>query len=332
MSQDLVVPETRRRDGRRPADRTPGPVGGAPSRPRRRRSIGAASPLEALLWIGPALALILGVVVFPMVMTVLTSLNQYSLAGTNTGFVGFENYVRLLARPEFAGVALNSAVWVVGTVTITIVLGLALGQFLSQDFFGRRFVRWAVVIPWAAAHVMSAQLFKMAFSYNGILNQMLLDTGVIREPIDWLSDGTFVMPAMIAVGVFVSVPFTAYLFVAGLSAIPGDVYEAARIDGAGRWRTYFSITLPLLRPALLIGVVLNMIHVFNSFPIIWVLNGRNPGFANDTLITYMYKLAFRSADLDVGLSAATGVINVGIILIAVAFYLRVSSPRKEQAS
>jgi multiple sugar transport system permease protein len=127
-------------------------------------------------------------------------------------------------------------------------------------------------------------------------------------------------------------PFTAYLFVAGLNAIPGDLYEAARIDGARPSQIYRRITLPLLRPAILIGVVLNMIYVFNSFPIIWILNGSNPGFGSDTLITYMYKIAFKSAQHDVGMSAAAGIFNVILILIAVAIYLRFTNWRRRDES
>jgi multiple sugar transport system permease protein len=158
--------------------------------------------------------------------------------------------------------------------------------------------------------------------YHGIINQLFLGLGIIHKPIDWLGNSSFIMPSMIAVGVFVSLPFTAYLFVAGLNAIPTDIYEAARIDGARPWQIYRRITLPLLRPAIFIGVVLNMIYVFNSFPIIWILNGSNPGFVNDTMITYMYKLAFKSAQHDVGMAAAAGIFNVLFILIAVGIYLR----------
>ena len=136
---------------------------------------------------------------------------------------------------------------------------------------------------------------------------------------------------MVLVGVFVSIPFTAYVFVAGLNAIPTDVYEAARVDGASPFQTWWRITLPLLRPALLVAAVLNIIYVFNSFPIIYTLNDRNPGFAHDTTITFMYKLAFKSAEKDVGMSAAAGVFNVLLILVVVMVYLRFTRWREETA-
>src|SRR5207253_423621 len=114
-------------------------------------------------------------------------------------------------------------------------------------------------------------------------------------------------------------------------AIPGDIYEAARVDGASPWRRYRSVTLPLLRPALLVATVLNAIYVFNSFPIVWTLNDRNPGFGHDTMITYMYKIAFRSALRDVGLAAALGVVNVLVVLLAVLVYLSTVSWQEAEA-
>jgi multiple sugar transport system permease protein len=103
------------------------------------------------------------------------------------------------------------------------------------------------------------------------------------------------------------------------------------VDGASAWRTYRSVTLPLLRPALLVATVLNLIYVFNSFPIVWTLNDRNPGFGHDTMITYMYKIAFKSALRDVGLAAALGVVNVLVILLAVFVYLKTVRWQTEDA-
>ena len=302
---------------------TPGQVAARGRSRRHRRSPGTARIGEALLWLGPALILILGVVIYPAITLVATSFNRYSIIGLRLGPAGFQNYLNFLTSPDLGQVIWNTVVWVALVVALTILISLALAQFLSKEFFGRRFVRWAVIVPWASALVISSQLFRLMFDYyHGIINQVLTSAGIIHAPIDWLGDSRYIMPSMIAVGVFVSIPFTAYLFVAGLNAIPTDVYEAARIDGSSAWSTYRLITLPLLRPAILIGVVLNMIYVFNSFPINWILNGSNPGFGNDTLITYMYKLAFKSAQHDVGESAAAGIFNVLIILIAVGIYLR----------
>jgi len=258
------------------------------------------------------------------------SLSRYSITGLYQGSVGLANYVRLFAHEALPTVVLNTIVWVAVVVAITVAISLALAQLLDARFPGRRFVRWALIVPWAASLIMTSKLFVWIYDYYfGLLNPLLVSLGVIAAPIDWLGDDGTVMGAMIAVGIFVSLPFTTYVVLAGLASIPGDVYEAARVDGASAWRTYRSVTLPLLRPALLVAVVLNVIYVFNSFPIVWTLNDRNPGFAHDTMITYMYKIAFKSALRDVGLAAAVGVVNVALILVAVAVYLRTVRWREE---
>ena len=132
---------------------------------------------------------------------------------------------------------------------------------------------------------------------------------------------------MMIVAVFVSLPFSTYALLAGRQGIPEDVYEAARVDGAGRARTYFRITLPLLRPSLLVAAIINVINVFNSFPIIWAMTAGGPGHATDTTTTFMYKLAFY--DQHVGESAAMAVVNFVLILVMVLVYLRATRWREE---
>jgi ABC-type sugar transport system permease subunit len=268
--------------------------------------------------------------VYPAVELVRASLGRYSITGLYQGAVGLRNYGLLLEQEALSSVLGNTVVWVVGVVAITILVSLALAQLLNADFPGRRLVRWALIVPWAASLIMTSKLFVWLYDYYfGLLNRVLIATGALAHPVDWLGDDATVMGAMIAVGVFVSLPFTTYVLLAGLATIPGEVYEAARVDGASGWRAYRAITLPLLRPALLVATVLNLIYVFNSFPIVWTLNDRNPGFAHDTMITYMYKIAFKSALRDVGVAAALGVVNVALILLAVVAYLRVSRWQEE---
>jgi multiple sugar transport system permease protein len=270
--------------------------------------------------------------VYPAAALVSASLSRYSITGLYQGSVGTRNYARLLEQEALLTVLANTALWVTIVVAVTLVISLGLAQLLNAPFPGRRLVRWALIVPWAASLIVTAKLFVWVYDYYfGILNHLLTTLGVIAGPVDWLGDDATVMGAMIAVGIFVSLPFTTYVVMAGLQAIPGEVYEAARVDGASGWRTYRSVTLPLLRPALLVATVLNVIYVFNSFPIVWTLNDRNPGFAHDTLITYMYKIAFKSALRDVGLAAALGVVNVLVILLVVVVYLRAVSWREAEA-
>jgi ABC-type sugar transport system permease subunit len=271
-------------------------------------------------------------VLYPAVLLVRASLSQYSITGLYQGQVGARNYGRLAGQEALPTVVANTVVWVAVVVAVTLLISLALAQFLNLEFPGRRVVRWALIVPWAASLIMTAKLFVWIYDYYfGVLNHALVSLGVLGQPVDWLGDDATVMGAMIAVGVFVSLPFTTYVLLAGLQTIPGEVYEAARVDGASGLRAYRSVTLPLLRPALLVATVLNVIYVFNSFPIVWTLNDRNPGFGHDTTITYMYKIAFKSSLRDVGLSAALGVVNVVAILLAVFVYLRAVRWREQEA-
>ncbi len=269
---------------------------------------------------------------YPAAHLVGASIGRYSITGVYQGAVGADNYAGLLRQEALPGVVVNTAVWVLAVVAVTLLLSLGQAQLLAQEYPARRLVSWALIVTWAASLVMTAKLFVWIYDYYfGILNHALVGLGLVAAPVDWLGDDRTVMPAMVAVGVFVSLPFTTYVLLAGLSTIPGEVYEAARVDGASRWRTYRSVTLPLLRPALLVAIVLNAIYVFNSFPIVWTLNDRNPGFGHDTTITFMYKIAFKSALRDVGLAAALGVVNVLAILVAVIVYLRVVRWREAEA-
>lgn len=297
---------------------------------RRRRQVGQVSSAQAWLWLAPATALILGIVLFPAIMLVSASRGEYSITGLRTGDAGWSNYAKVLDHPALGVVLKNTLVWVVVVVALTIVISLALAQLLVKDFPGRRFVRWAVIVPWAASLVITSQLFVLLYDYNyGMINHLLRSVGIIDTSIDFLGDDRLTLASMIVVGVFVSLPFTIFVFIAGLNAIPDDVMEAATVDGASPWQRYRHVTLPLLKPALLVASVLNVIYVFNSFPIVYTLNDRNPGYAHDTTITFMYKLAFKSQEKDVGMSAAAGIFNVILILVVIAIYMKVVSWKEE---
>ena len=213
-------------------------------------------------------------------------------------------------------------------VGVTILISLGLAALLNAAFPGRRLVRWALIVPWAASVVMTATIWRwMLDAFYGIVNRILFDLGLIANPVnDWLGTPSSAFIWLIAVAIFVSLPFTTYVLLAGLQSIPTDIYEAARVDGATGMRTYRYITLPLLRPALLVAAIINMINVFNSFPIIWAMTGGGPGFQTDTTTTFMYKLAFRFQDI--GQSAALAIVNLAVILVFVLLYLRVVDWRR----
>ncbi len=272
-------------------------------------------------WLAPSLLLIAGVIAFPAFEMVRTSLLSMDAIGVSHGFAGLDNYRRMLSEPALDDVVRNTVLWVVVVVGVTVLLSLAMAQFLNKRFVGRRMVRWALIVPWAASLVMSATVWRYILEGSyGMLNRILDDLGLISAPIEWYKDEALGFWCLIVVGIIVSIPFTTYVVLAGLQTVPEELYEAARIDGAGAWRTYRSVTLPLLKPALLVAVVLNVIYVFNSFPLIWIITGKIPGHDTDTTITFAYKIAFRE-QLDTGQAAALSVLNVVLLLVVVGIYL-----------
>jgi ABC-type sugar transport system permease subunit len=299
--------------------------------PRRRRAR-LPRALAPLPWLAPSLLLICGVVVYPVFEMVRTSLHDVNISGLTTRSVGLRNFKWVFEEDGFGQVLRNTALWVVLVVGITVLVSLALAQLLDQRFPGRRVVRWALIVPWAASLVMTAAIWKWMLNYYyGVINGALQWVGLIDKPRDWLGDASTSFYAMVLVGIIVSLPFTTYVILAGLQGIPGELYEAARVDGASAWRTYRAIVLPLLRPALLVAVVLNVIYVFNSFPIIWIMTQGGPGRDTDTTVTMVYKLAFRDHAIDE--AAALSVLNVGaLVLIVVAYVLVVGRRSREVAA
>jgi len=267
--------------------------------------------------------LVFEVVLRPILVLFQTSRQDISRAGIARGSVGWENFTRLFDDPDFAPVLARTAVWVVAVVGVTLVISLPLAQFLDKPFPGRRVVRYALLVPWAASVLMTALSFRwMLQPFFGLVNQVLIDLGFIDERIDFLAKPSTAMPAMMAVAIFVSVPFTTYVVLAGLQTVPGSLYEAAAIDGATPWKRYTKITLPMLRPAILVALLINIINVFNSFPIIWAMTEGGPQFTTSTSTVFMYKLAVQNRQLDT--SAAMAVVNLGLIFVVVLIYLRAS--------
>jgi multiple sugar transport system permease protein len=154
----------------------------------------------------------------------------------------------------------------------------------------------------------------------GMVNETLQDLGILARPVEWLATADIAFPVEILVGILVSIPFTTTVFLGGLSSLPGEIYEAARIDGANAWQRFTSLTMPLLKSFFNIALVLNIIHVFNSFPIIWVMTKGDPANGTDILVTYLYKLAFRYGRI--GDAAAMSLIMFAILLGFTIVYAR----------
>jgi multiple sugar transport system permease protein len=226
-----------------------------------------------------------------------------------------------VADPIFYGSLWRTLVWTVTVVGGTVLISVPVALVLQQEFYGRGIARTIVMLPWALSLAMAAILWQWSFNADyGMINGILQNLGLISGPIHWMARADTAFPVEIGVGILVSIPFTTTIFQGGLSSVPTDIYEAARIDGASGVQQFRYLTLPLLMPFIEIAMVLNVIYVFNSFPIIWVMTGGGPDNATHILVTYAYELAFRLGRP--GPAAAVSVLMLAIVLAFTMVYLR----------
>jgi multiple sugar transport system permease protein len=284
--------------------------------------------LQALPWLAPALVLIGGVVLFPVGFMIYTSFRDLSRFGKDRGWAGLENYVRVFGLDPLPTVLTNTVVWTVGSVLATVLISLGLAQFLNKRFPGRKALRMVIIVPWAASVVMTSTIFVYGLNpYYGIINEFLVDVGILDEPYGFLMTPTTGFLSAMAVAVFVSVPFTTFVILAGLQTVPHDVLEAAQIDGAGRFQTYWQVVFPMLRSALAVAAIINIINVFNSLPILKTMTGSIPGNDADTTTTFMFKLIQNDRQLDT--ASALSVVNFVVIVVVIAVYLKAVKPMRE---
>jgi len=316
------------------ANRTSKELAVAENKPHSRHSSGRAL-LGALPWLTPGILLIFCIVLFPAGFMIYTSTRKIAISGLDKGPVGVANYKTLFAYPQLPGVLLRTVIWVVVVVAGTILISLFLAHFLNKAFPGRRFVRLILIIPWAASVLMTTMVVYYMFQPNyGLVNNLMMSLSQHFDFLSAFSNGDYGftkrMPQAfilaIIVAIFVSLPFTTYTLLAGYQAIPKDILEAACVDGARQRQIYFSVVLPQLRPALMAASIINIINVYNSFPILKVMTGSMPGFDADTTTTMMFKLLQMNQKPDV--AAALAVINFIIVIVVIALYMWLVKPLK----
>lgn len=241
---------------------------------------------SAMIFLAPMLIMLLVVAAWPLARTIYFSFTNTSLTNLYGGeWIGFDNYLkvrelssgRIIYRGTLADPAWWNAVWntvrfSVISVSLEAILGLMVALILNAEFKGRGWVRAAILIPWAVPTIVSAKMWGwMLNDQFGIINDMLLKLGLISEKIAWTANIDTAMFAVLIVDVWKTTPFMALLCLAGLQMIPRDIYEAARIDGVHPVRVFFKITLPLVRPALMVAVIFRMLDALRIFDLIYVL-------------------------------------------------------------
>lgn len=276
---------------------------------------------QPYLWLLPSVILMVCVVFMPIVWTFRMAFSKITKSGVIKGFIGLKNFSSVLSNSTFYKVLGNTAIWVVAVVGISTILGLILALIMNKEFRGRKFARTVLLFPWATALVITAAIWKYILDYNyGSLNALLISLGLSKNGVNWLLTPVSSFFWIVVIGIFVTVPFITFTLLSGLQSISNDYYEAASIDGASAWMKLTRITIPLLKPALNVSTVLNVIYVFNSFPIIWTITRGDPAYKTDNLVTYLYKMAFYTNKK--GDAAAISVIGFVILLVFALIYMK----------
>ena len=275
---------------------------------------------EPYLWILPSIILMAVFILIPIIFVFRMSLSDVSKAGIIKGFSGLANFTKVLNSSAFKLVLKNTIVWTVSVVCLSTILGFILALILNNEFRGRKIARAIMVFPWATTLVIQASAWKFIIDTDyGTLNTLLLRLGIIEQSVNWTPTPEAYFMWEIACGIFVTIPFVTFCVLSGLQSIDSTYYEAATVDGANYWQKLFQITLPLVKSSLTVSTVLNIIYVFNSFPIIWTITKGDPANHTDTLVTYLYKLAFYNGKQ--GQAAAVSVIGFLILLVCSSVYM-----------
>ncbi|HUQ55246.1 sugar ABC transporter permease [Lentzea sp.] len=274
--------------------------------------------------IAPTLVLMAVFLVYPIASVGWFSLRQHTVTQPwKNGFIGFENFRRMLFEDELFWQSLAfSAKWVVTEVGLQLVLGLVLALIVNETFVGRTLARSLVFSPWAVSGVLTTGIWILLYNPSTGIFQQLAQWGIGDPGTSVLGDPATVFPATVVTELWRGVPFFAILLLADLQTIPKDLYEAASVDGAGRWRRFVSVTLPHLRDAIVLSTLLRAVWEFNNVDLIYTLTGGGPANQTTTLPLYVARKAVDSHDF--GYGSALTMAGFVILLFFSILYLRLS--------
>ena len=296
----------------------------------RSSRIGQPGRALAMLLIAPCLLLSVAVIGYPIFDVIRMSFFDVSRTGVVRDFSGLANFAKAFGDPVFLQAARQTLVWTVSVVCGTLLVSIPIAIILNEDFYGRTIARTIVLLPWAISLAMTAVVWRYVVNGDfGTLNMTLAALGLPFENYPWLADARAAFLIEILVGILVSVPFTVTILLGGLTSIPASLYEASAMDGASSAKRFYYITMPLLWPFMQIALVLNVIYVFNSFPIIWIMTNGGPANRTDILITYVYKQAFAFGKL--GNAAAGSVVMFAMLLVFAIIYLFLTKAQRARS-
>ena len=282
---------------------------------------------SAWLFMAPMLIVLALVAGWPLVRTMWFGFTDANLSDLQAAeFVGFVNYYYLLTDPDWWNAVWNTLVFTGVSLILETILGMAIALTLNAHFRGRGLLRAAVLIPWAIPTVVSAQMWNwMYHDVFGVINHVLQALGLITEPIAWTASPDTALIAVIMVDVWKTTPFMALLLLAGLQMLPQECYESARVDGVHPVKVFFKVTLPLLKPALMVAVIFRALDALRIFDLIYVMSGNN----EDTMSMSVYARQQLVDFQDVGYGSAAATLLFLIIALITVIYLTLGKVGRE---
>jgi ABC-type sugar transport system permease subunit len=281
------------------------------------------------LFVLPIVVLVLALVAYPFCYAVYLSMTR-KFVGMPAVFVGFENYVRLASDGFFRRAVWNSVIFTFGSVVFKLMLGMAMALVLTSNIRFRSVFTGILLVPWVAPTVVSALNFLWIYDGSlGVLNYLLVRVfHILPQGVGWLSEAGTAMASVIFVNIWRGFPFFGISFLAGMKAIPGELYEAASVDGANPLQRFCYVTLPSLRNIMIIVILLSTIWTFNDFGIVYILTKGGPGGATMVLPVFTYEMAFGAQRLGDAIAVALYMLPpLAIVIILLARYMRRGSAR-----
>ena len=277
----------------------------------------------AWLLLAPTLAVVAFVALYPLLQTIWQSFTDARLAsGREPQFVGLRNYERLIGDQTFLNSIGVTVQFTVLTIIFEFILGLIIAMVINSNFRGRGAMRAAMLVPWAIPTVISAQMWKwMYHDVYGVINDLLVNKlHLLQQNVAFLAESSTAIPAISAVDIWKTTPFVALLLLAGLQVIPHDVYEAARVDGANPLQQFFQITLPLLRPAILVTLIFRTLDALRVFDVFYVMFGATPNTQTMAIYNQQTIVAFSRLGYGATISIAIFLIIAVFVVVYVTFF------------
>ncbi|KIL42198.1 sugar ABC transporter permease [Gordoniibacillus kamchatkensis] len=280
--------------------------------------------MEPYLLLAPAVLILAAFFAYPLLKGITLAFYHYVLfEPQNIYFAGLDNFKKIVADPNLPLILRNSVLWVALTVGLQFLLGFVLALALNKTFRGKNLYQSVVFLPWAVSGFLIGMMFKWMFNaQNGLINYWLVKAGIVAKGVPFLAlPHVSIFPVIVAM-VWYGVPFFGIMILAALQSIPHDIYESAEIDGAGSWTKLFKITIPYIKPTLIVTVLLRVIWVFNSADLIYIMTNGGPANSSDNLPSYILSQIFNTSDF--GVASALGLLMLVLLTVYTVIFLYVT--------